>query len=73
MRDLLHCMLMLSKEEKEDEDKSKFQISIEKRLGKTRINEYKNPNHLMIAGEHEQVKKDIWKKKIIILTKYDCF
>ena len=44
--------------EEEDDDKSQFQITIEKRdFGKTRYQwNIKNPNHLMIAGEHEQLK-----------------
>lgn len=56
---------VLPKEEKDDDDQSKFQISIEKRdFGKTRYQwNIKNPNHLMIAGEHEQVKRYLGKKE----------
>ena len=52
------------KEEKEDDDQSKFKIQIVKRdFGKTRYQwHYTNPNHLMIAGEHEQVKRYLGKK-----------
>lgn len=56
---------VLPKEEKEDDDQSKFIISIEKRdFGKTRYQwNINNPNHLMIAGEHEQVKRYLGNKE----------
>ena len=51
--------------EEEDDDKSQFQITIEKRdFGKTRYQwNIKNPNHLMIAGEHEQLKRYLGRKE----------
>ena len=56
---------VLPKEEKDDDDQSQFQISIEKRdFGKTRYQwNIKNPNHLMIAGEHEQVRRYLGHKQ----------
>ena len=56
---------VLYKDEKDDEDKSQFQITIEKRdFGKTRYQwNIKNPNHLMIAGEHEQLKRYLGRKE----------
>ncbi len=55
---------VLPKEEKE-EDQSQFKISIEKRdFGKTRYQwNINNRNHLMIAGEHEQVKRYLGNKQ----------
>ena len=51
--------------EEEDDDKSQFQITIEKRdFGKTRYQwNIKNPNHLMIAGEHEPLKRYLGRKE----------
>lgn len=57
---------VLPKEEEEDDDKSQFKIDIaDRNFGKTARYQWNkdNTNHLMIAGEHVQIKRYLGRKE----------
>jgi hypothetical protein len=57
---------VLPKEEEEDDDKSQFKIDIaDRNFGKTARYQWNkdNANHLMIAGEHAQIKRYLGRKE----------